>query len=75
MNSGKKNNSDSAEKERLAVSLKTLAGMLDAHRSSVRRWLRHAGIRPIVFGKGRNGTIRYRWSDIRNWLEAKEYIE
>jgi ethanolamine utilization protein EutP (predicted NTPase) len=64
-----------AENERVVVSLKTLADMLDAHRSSVRRWLREAGIRPIVIGKGRNGAIRYRWRDVFEWLESRGYIE
>ena len=75
MNSRKKDKTDNIENERLVVSLGTLAGMLDAHRSSVRRWLQEAGIRPIVLGGGRNGAIRYRWCDIQDWLEAKEYTE
>ena len=72
------NNDDSCgsvDDERLVVSLKTLANMLDAHRSSVRRWLRKAGIRPITLGRGRNGAIRYRWYDVKGWLESKDYIE
>jgi len=73
--SKEKNSSNNGENERLAVSMNTLARMLDAHRSSVRRWLQKAGIRPIVLGKGRNGAIRYRWCDIQDWLEAKEYTE
>ena len=61
--------------QRLTVSLKTLSNMLDAHRSSVRRWLRDAGVRPIVLGRGRNGAIRYLWHDIQNWLNTKEFID
>jgi hypothetical protein len=61
--------------ERLTVSLKTLSNMLDSHRSSVRRWLREEGIRPIVLGRGRNGAIRYRWRDVDEWLESREYVE
>jgi len=61
--------------ERLTVSLKTLSNMLDAHRSSVRRWLRDAGIRPIMLGHGRNGAIRYRWHDVNEWLELRRYVE
>lgn len=57
---------------RLTVSLKTLAQMLDAHRSSVRRWLQEAGIRPVVLGRGRNGAIRYRWQEIQAWLHSRE---
>lgn len=63
------------DSQRLTVSLKTLAGMLDAHRSSVRRWLQQAGIRPIVLGRGRNGAIRYRWRDVQEWLESREQAE
>jgi hypothetical protein len=59
---------------RLTVSLKTLAGLLDAHRSSVRRWLDAAGVQPIVLGRGRNGAIRYRWRDIEDWLESRESL-
>ena len=61
--------------ERLTVSLKTLSDMLDAHRSSVRRWLRDAGIKPIAIGHGRNGAIRYRWRDVNEWLESLKYVE
>ncbi len=63
---------DGLTDERLVVSLRTLADMLDAHRSSVRRWLQEAGIRPIVLGRGKNGAIRYRWCDIENWLDSRE---
>ena len=61
--------------EPLAVSLKTLADLLDAHRSSVRRWLQQAGIRPIALGRGRNGAIRYKWHDIELWLKTREHVE
>jgi hypothetical protein len=60
---------------RLTVSLKTLAAMLDAHRSSVRRWLTDAGVHPIVVGRGRNAGIRYRWVDIERWLDSREQID
>ena len=63
------------EGERLTVSLKTLAQLLDAHRSSVRRWLQEAGVHPIAVGRGRNGAIRYRWSDIQKWLNSRDYVE
>jgi hypothetical protein len=66
----KKRSANHSGEESLAVSLKTVAGLVDAHRSSVRRWLRDAGIKPIVLGHGRNGGIRYRWRDIQNWLES-----
>ena len=64
-----------ANDQRLTVSLKTLARLVDAHRSSVRRWLQQAGIRPIALGKGRNGAIRYRWIEVKTWLETREHIE
>jgi transposase len=64
-----------ADSQRLTVSLKTLAQMLDAHRSSVRRWLQQAGIRPIVLGKGRSGAIRYKWRDVQEWIESREHTE
>ena len=60
---------------RLAVSLKTLADMLDAHRSSVRRWLKNAGIRPIAIGRGRNGAIRYRWHEVQGWLDSLSHVD
>jgi len=60
---------------RLTVSLKTLSGLLDAHRSSVRRWLKEAGIKPLAIGRGKNGAIRYRWTDIESWLNSQNYID
>lgn len=65
----------SLREERLTVSLKTLAALLDANRSSVRRWLREAGIHPIVFGRGRNGAIRYRWREVEEWLASRAPVE
>lgn len=61
--------------EPLAVSLKTLAQRLDAHRSSVRRWLRRAGIKPIAIGQGPNCAIRYRWEDVKTWLDSMAKVE
>lgn len=60
---------------RLTVSLKTLSKMLDAHRSSVRRWLQEAGIKPMVLGRGRNGAIRYLWTDVERRLGSLERID
>ncbi len=59
----------------LTVSLKTLALRLDAHRSSVRRWLREAGIQPIAISDHKNGAIRYRWADVEAWLASREYVD
>ena len=61
--------------ERLAVSLKTLATQLDTTRTSVRRWLSEAGIRPIAIGRGPNGAIRYRWRDVEAWIDSLEHVE
>ena len=59
----------------LVVSLKTLAEQLDANRSSVRRWLREAGVQPIAIGRGAKGAIRYKWMDIQKWLESRQHVE
>jgi hypothetical protein len=69
------NTMDDVGQERLTVSLKTLATLLDVHRSSVRRWLCDAGIHPIVFGRGRNGAIRYRWREVEAWLASRASVE
>lgn len=61
--------------QRLAVSLGTLSQMLDAGRSSVRRWLAEAGIRPIAVGQGAKGAIRYRWSEVEARLESRENVK
>ena len=61
--------------EPLVVSLSTLAEQLDANRSSVRRWLKEADIQPIAVGQGSKGAIRYRWPDVREWLESRQYVE
>jgi hypothetical protein len=63
------------ESQKLAVSLKSLSEMLDAHRSSVRRWLTQAGIKPVSLGKGKNGAIRYKWEEVKSWLDSMEHIE
>ena len=59
----------------LTVSLGTLALRLDAHRSSVRRWLRDAGVRPISMSDAKNGAIRYRWADIEHWLATRDAVD
>lgn len=58
-----------------AVSLKAIAALLDTTRSSARRWLKEAGIRPISLGRGAKGAIRYRWTDIEAWLKSRQYVE
>lgn len=56
------------------MSLKTLAGQLDADRSTVRRWLRDAGISPVVVGRGRNAAIRFDAHAVRAWLQSRQRI-
>jgi len=65
---------ETSEKFRV-LSLKTIAELLDTTRSSVRRWLKEAGIRPISLGRGARGAIRYKWEDIKAWLNSREYVE
>jgi hypothetical protein len=60
---------------RLTVSLKTLMQMLDAGRSSVRRWLKQAGVQPIVMNDGPKSAIRYRWRDVEAWLESRDSVD
>ena len=62
-------------KEFQVVSLKSVARLLDANRSSARRWLKEAGIRPIALGRGSRGAIRYRWSDVKKWLKSRQYVD
>ncbi len=57
------------------ISLRALADILDTSRSSARRWLCEAGIRPIAIGRGRNGAIRYRWREVKAWLESRQRVE
>ena len=68
-------NQNAPSAEHLTVSLKTLAKHLDAHRTSVRRWLQEAGIKPVAVGRGRKGAIRYRWAEVRDWLESLPYVD
>ena len=58
-----------------AVSLKAIADLLDTTRSSARRWLKEAGIRPISFGRGAKCAIRYRWAEVEAWLKSRQYVE
>lgn len=57
------------------VSLKSISELVDAHRSTVRRWLTEAGIHPVSVGRGRTGAIRYRWPDIERWLSSLEQVD
>jgi hypothetical protein len=40
------------------ISLKSVAELLDTTRSSARRWLREAGVRPLSLARGAKGAIR-----------------
>ena len=71
----KTTNQNSPSAERQVVSLKTLADRLDAHRTTVRRWLQEAGIKPVAVGRGRKGAIRYRWAEVRDWLESLPHVD
>jgi len=57
------------------VSLKSIAKLVDAHRASVRRWLSEEGIWPVAMSRTRNSAIRYRWSDVEQWLKEREEVD
>lgn len=56
------------------IALKTLAQQLDADPSTVRRWLRASGIRPVVMSDGPKPAIRFKAAEIDAWLAARESI-
>lgn len=56
------------------ITLKTLAEQLDADPSSVRRWLRAAGIRPVIMSNGPKPAIRFKSAEIEAWLANRELI-
>jgi hypothetical protein len=58
-----------------AVSLKSIAELLDTTRSSARRWLKEAGVRPLSLGRGVKGAIRYRWTEVEAWLQSRQHVE
>lgn len=60
--------------DRRLVSLKTVAQMVDAHRSTVRRWLEEDGVEPVSMSHGRNGAIRYRMMDIEAWIATRDSV-
>ena len=64
-----------SDTEPLVISLKVLAVKLDADRATVRRWLRDAGIRPVAMADGPKSAIRYRWPEVRAWLETRAVVE
>ncbi len=56
------------------ISLTTLAHRLDADPSSVRRWLRDAGVKPLAMSDGPKGALRYRWPDVEAWLHSRTAV-
>jgi predicted DNA-binding transcriptional regulator AlpA len=58
-----------------AISLKTVAELLDTTRSSARRWLQEAGVCPRSLGRGAKGAIRYRWTEVEAWLRSRQHVE
>lgn len=64
------NDGDDVKMTLRLVSVKTLASELDASGTPVRRWLQEAGIDPVVIGRGRNGAVRYFWSDVQRWVDS-----
>ncbi len=75
MRQGRREDLSIGPEDRLTVSLTTLAQLLDAHRGSVRRWLRDARIQPIALSPHRNGAIRYFWKEIQSWLAKLERVD
>jgi CTP:molybdopterin cytidylyltransferase MocA len=61
--------------DRLTVSLKTLSRLLDAHRSSVRRWLQDAKVHPLALSSRLNGAIRYRWDEVEKWIRSRPRVD
>lgn len=56
------------------VSVRRLARMWDCSRTTVSRLLERAGVRAYHFGRGRNGSKRYRQDDIERYLENLESV-
>ena len=56
------------------VSLAAVGRLVNADRSSVRRWLREAGVRAFVFGSGRNAAVRFRAADVEAWLASRASV-
>lgn len=52
------------------VSIKWIAERARLSRVTIRRHLDQAGVKPIRFGKARNATLRYRRSDVEQWLRS-----
>lgn len=56
------------------VSLGTLAKRFDADPSSVRRWLRDAGVEAVAFSDGPRSAIRFRETEVEAWLAGRPKV-
>jgi len=56
------------------TSLKDLSVRLSADRSTVRRWLKDAGVEAFAMGNGPRSAIRYRLSDVERWLSGRPTV-
>lgn len=54
------------------TSLAQVAARLCASRRSARRWLDDAKIPAFVFGKGRNGSVRFPADAVERWLLTRK---
>lgn len=54
------------------VSVKTLAAKWDCSKTTVSRLLDKAGVPAFYFGRGRNGSKRYKKEDIDRYLKNLE---
>jgi len=54
------------------VSVKTLAKQWDCSRTTVTRLLEQASVPAYYFGRGRNGSKRYRKEDVDRFLASVE---
>jgi hypothetical protein len=58
--------------DRIFVSMKTLAEQWDCSKTTVSRLLEKAGVPAFYFGRGRNGSKRYKVDDINRYLANLE---
>ena len=60
------------QSDRTFVSVKTLAAQWDCSKTTVSRLLDQAGVPAFYFGRGRNGSKRYKQADIDRYLRNLE---
>jgi len=58
--------------DRIFLSVKTLAAQWDCSKTTVSRLLDKAGVPAFYFGRGRNGSKRYKKEDIDRYLKNLE---